>query len=229
MKELVFSGKNIDDAKRAALKQLGVSEDKVIFTVLRKGKSGILGMRSEEAQVSAAISEIAERVDQGNPQSQKENYLRKETSDEAQKVLEALINLLGLKAVVKNISSADDSSPVTLNLEGDDLGVLIGRRGQTLASLQYLVRLILSEKSKTWVSINIDVAGYKQKRYESLEKLALRLADHISTTKRSMNMEPMPPDERRIIHLTLANHPEVTTHSIDEGEQRKVVIQYRKR
>lgn len=121
-----------------------------------------------------------------------------------------------------------DESPVTLDLEGEDLGILIGRRGQTLSSLQYLVRLIVSEKTKTWTSFHVDIAGYKKRRYESLKNLALRLADQVKITKRSINLEPMPADERRIIHITLADDPYITTQSTDVGENRKVVIQYKK-
>ena len=107
--------------------------------------------------------------------------------------------------------------------------VLIGRHGQALTSLQYILRLIIAEKLKEWVPINIDVAGYKTRRYESLHRLALRLADQVKTTRRSINLEPMPADERRIIHLALADHPDVVTQSTGAGEERKITILLRKR
>jgi spoIIIJ-associated protein len=115
-----------------------------------------------------------------------------------------------------------------LNIQGDDLGVLIGRRGQALSSLQYMVKLIIAEKFKLWAQITVDIEGYKKRRYEALKNLALRVADQVKNSKRSMNLEPMPADERRIIHLALADNPDVSTHSIDYGERRKVVIQLRK-
>jgi spoIIIJ-associated protein len=118
---------------------------------------------------------------------------------------------------------------VSLNIEGDDLGVLIGRRGQALASLQYLVRLIVAEKLKKWVSVIVDVDWYKKRHYEALTKLALRLAEQVARRKRPVTMEPMPPDERRIIHITLANHSDVTTQSTGERDERCVVIQPGKR
>lgn len=234
MNELEFTGKNIEEAKRNALSHFGLSEDFVEFTVISAGKTGLLGIRSSGAKVRAKIKEdiiprddnssrLAEKVLKEDKKQQADTNIK-----EAKKILEELVKLLGLDAKIKLLPEIGDGLPAVLNLEGDDLGVLIGRRGQTLAALQYIVRLIVSEKFKNWVSINIDVAGYKKKRYESLRKLALRLADHVKTTKRSINLEPMPPDERRIIHVTLATNPDVITHSIDERDRRKVVIQYRK-
>lgn len=215
MNEIEVTGKSVEEAKQIALQELGVDEDQVEFTVLKKGRSGILGMGAGEAKVRAR------KIDKTGDSLAIPN--------EAKEVLETMIEYLGLEAKVKIIPSADGNSPAVLNLEGEDLGVLIGRRGQTLASLQYIVRLIVSEKMKSWISLNIDVAGYKKRRYESLQKLALRLGDQVKTTKRSINLEPMPPDERRMIHLALADNPDVSTHSIDEGDRRKVVIQYKKR
>jgi spoIIIJ-associated protein len=213
--EVEVTGKTIEDAKKMALMELGVSEDKVEFTILKKGRLGILGMGADEAKVRARIIDNA-----GNQDA---------ILTEATSVLEKMVTFMGLDATVKVISTSDGVSPAVLNLEGDDLGVLIGRRGQTLASLQYIVRLIVSEKAKSWISLNIDVAGYKKRRYESLQKLALRLAEQVKTTKRSINLEPMPPDERRMIHIALADNPDISTYSVDEGERRKVVIQYKKR
>jgi len=117
---------------------------------------------------------------------------------------------------------------VTLNIEGEDLGVLIGRRGQALASLQYVVRLMVAEKLKVWVPINVDIAGYKKRRYESLQDLALRLAEQVKRDRRLIMLEPMPADERRIIHLALTDHPDVTTQSMGEGDMRKVAILLKK-
>jgi len=111
-----------------------------------------------------------------------------------------------------------------VNIEGDDLGILIGRRGQTLASLEYIVRLMVAERLKAWLPLSVDVAGYKKRRRDSLQKLALRLAEQVKSKHRAITLEPMLASERRIIHLALANHPDVATHSTGEGEDRKVVI-----
>jgi len=146
----------------------------------------------------------------------------------AKEVAEALIKFMRITADVSVTQSATGELPVALNIDGDDLGVLIGRRGQTLASLQYIIRLIVAEKLKMWVPINVDVAGYKNRRYESLQNLALRLAEQVQRNRRLIMLEPMPADERRIIHLALADHPDITTQSMGEGEMRKVAILLKK-
>ena len=107
---------------------------------------------------------------------------------------------------------------------GDDLGILIGRRGQTLASLQFMVRLIVSHQTKKWVPIVVDIESYRRRRSEKLEALAERLAEQVRERGRPFTLRPMLPYERRIIHLALADYPNVTTESIGEGESRRVVI-----
>ena len=147
-----------------------------------------------------------------------------EESDVAKVAKEALETLLGLMEVAGKVEVLSDEVPVALDIEGDDLGILVGRRGQTLASLEYITKLIVAGQLKTWLPLSVDVAGYKKRRHESLQRLSLYLAEQVKSRQRTMTLEPMPPDERRIIHLTLADHPDVTTHSIGEGEGRKVVI-----
>ena len=114
--------------------------------------------------------------------------------------------------------------PIAFDVKGDDLGILIGRRGQTLASLQYIIRLIVGHQTETWIPIDIDVEGYKQRRYKALQILAQRMAEQVEIRGVPFTLEPMPAYERRIIHLTLADHPGVTTESTGMGESRKVVI-----
>ncbi|OGN91035.1 MAG: hypothetical protein A2Z70_01455 [Chloroflexi bacterium RBG_13_48_17] len=214
MKELEVSGKSVDEAIQTALEQLGVSEDKVEVTVLKKGRSGVLGMGVEEAKIKVRLKlEPSEKAD---------------AVEVAKEVLEMLIKLMKITAEVSVLQENTGELPVTLNIEGEDLGVLIGRRGQALASLQYVVRLVVAEKLKVWIPINVDIAGYKKRRYESLQNLALRLAEQVKRNRRLIMLEPMPADERRIIHLALANHPDVTTQSMGEGDMRKVAILLKK-
>jgi spoIIIJ-associated protein len=111
-----------------------------------------------------------------------------------------------------------------LDVEGDDLGILIGRRGSTLASLQYILNLIVAKKVKHRVAFGVDVDGYRRRREQALVTLARRMADRVRGTGRSVTLEPMPPNERRIVHLALAQDPAVMTVSIGEGEARKVAI-----
>jgi spoIIIJ-associated protein len=214
MKELEVSGKSVDEAIQTALEQLGVSEDKVEVTVLKKGRSGVLGMGVEEAKIKVRLKpEPGEKAN---------------AVEVAKEVLEALIKLMKITAEVSVLQADTGELPVTLNIEGEDLGVLIGRRGQALTSLQYIVRLIVAEKLKVWIPINVDIAGYKKRRYESLQNLAMRLAEQVKRNRRLIMLEPMPADERRIIHLALADHPDVTTQSMGEGDMRKVAILLKK-
>jgi spoIIIJ-associated protein len=152
-----------------------------------------------------------------------------EIAEVAQSVLEELLTRMGVAASVVAQSGApaeegEAANPATLDIEGDDLGILIGRRGQTLASLQYIVRLIVGHRTEFWKPVVIDVEGYKQRRYERLQSLAWRLAEQVKVRKVPFTLEPMLAYERRIIHLALADHPDITTESIGEGESRRVVI-----
>jgi spoIIIJ-associated protein len=214
MKELEISGKTVDEAVQVALEQLGVTEDQVEVVVLKKGKSGVLGMGAAEARIKVKLLPVSGE--------------KSDVVEVAKDVMETLLKSMKIIADVSVTQAATNELPVTLNIDGDDLGVLIGRRGQTLASLQYIVRLIVSEKLKAWVPINVDVAGYKKRRYESLQNLALRLAEQVKRSRRLITLEPMPADERRIIHLALADNPDVATQSMGEGEMRKVAILLKK-
>jgi spoIIIJ-associated protein len=148
----------------------------------------------------------------------------------ARDVLEKLLELMDLNARV-NLSEAftvvdetGDAESIGLNIEGDDLGILIGRRGQTMLSLQHILRLMVSSTSNVKMPIVLDVEGYKERRCEGIRNLAFRLADQVTARKSPFAMEPMTPFERRIVHLALADHPDVLTESTGQGEARKVVI-----
>ena len=148
----------------------------------------------------------------------------------ARNVLETILSKMGIVASVTSQAEPvvdgeeGTTSSITFDIEGDDLGILIGRRGQTLSSLQYMVRLIVAHQTKVRSLIMIDVEGYKQRRYKALEALAGRLAEQVKVKGVPFTLEPMAAYERRIIHLTLADDPDVTTQSTGEGEARKVVI-----
>lgn len=205
MEEVEIVAKTIEQAIVEAERRLGISRDHLEVTVVRRGKAGILGVGAEEAMI---------RV---KPVPESETNVVKVATD----VLETLLKLMGVTGRVQVLSS---DIPVLLSIEGEDLGILIGRHGQTLASLEYIVKLIVAAKLKAWLPLSVDVADYKKRRRDSLQKLALRLADQVKSRHRAITLEPMPSDERRIVHLALANHPDVTTHSIGEGANRKVVI-----
>ncbi len=212
MKEIEISAKTIEEAVHRALEHFGVDHDQVEIVILKKGKSGILGFGSEEVRIKARLlTEMQPKAD---------------VAKVAQEVLENLLKLMGVSAEVE---ASKGEVPVLLNIKGDDSGILIGRRGQTLACLQYVVRLVVSEKLKAWLPLTVDVAEYKKKRQGALRSLALRLAERVKASRRPITLEPMLADERRIVHLALVNHPDVTTQSTGEGDQRKVIILLRKR
>ena len=121
----------------------------------------------------------------------------------------------------ENTDQPDDK---VLDVSGEDLGILIGRRGDTLSSLQYVVNLITSRKLRVNAGVTLDVEHYRERRYESLRSLAQRTADEVKSTARSISLEPMPSNERRIVHITLRDDSEVATQSVGHGEGRKVVI-----
>ena len=153
-----------------------------------------------------------------------------ELIERARDILEELLGLMGIEASITTSAEFpvegenEMLSFDSLNIEGEDLGILIGRRGQTLAALQHMVRLILSQQTQSRLPIIIDVEGYKRRRYGALRDLARRIAEQVLLKKRPFTLEPMPAFERRIIHLTLANHTDITTESTGTGETRKVVI-----
>ena len=204
MEELEITAETVEQATKEAEKQLGASRDQIETVVIRKGKSGLFGIGSEEAVIKV------------KPLARPDKDVEVATD-----VLETLLRLMGLVSVVE---TSRDEMRLILNIEGDDLGILIGRRGQTLACLQYIVRLIVAGRLKAWLPLNVDVCGYKKRRCDSLRELALRLAGQVKLRRHSVTLEPMPPAERRVIHLALTNHPDVITSSIGEGTSRKIVI-----
>ena len=143
----------------------------------------------------------------------------------ATEVLENLISKMDVSALVnlKQAFSEDVGGP-SIDVDGDDSGLLIGRRGETLRALQFLVGVLVSRKLDERVNIFLDVAGYQERRYESLKNLARRVAERVSSTGRSITLEPMPPNERRVIHLALADNARVNTASTGFGEGRQVVV-----
>jgi spoIIIJ-associated protein len=219
MESLEITGKTVEEAIECAQKKLGVSRDMIKVTVLKEGKSGILGIGAEEAQIRVEPIE-------------KSTLLPDEINVEeaAKQILKELLRLMGFQAKViaeKSFVGEDDETlvPLTFNITGDDdVGILIGRHGQTMSSLQYIMRIILSRQLDNPPPVIIDIDGYKRRRYDALRETAKRLAEQVKTRRIPFTLEPMPAIERRIIHLALANDPNVTTQSTGEGEARKVVI-----
>ncbi len=205
MDELEIAASTVEEALEEAEERLGMKRDRFEVEVISEGKSGILGIGGEEAVIKVKPLPPAE-----------EDLVKV-----AREVLDKLLNLLGVTAEVEVLS---DQIPTTFNIKGDDLGILIGRHGQTIVSLEYIVKLIVAARLKGWQPLFIDIGGYRERRRSSLQQLALHLAEQVKLEHRDITLEPMSASERRIIHLALAEHPEVVTHSIGVGEDRKVVI-----
>jgi spoIIIJ-associated protein len=230
MKAVEIKAKSVEEAIYQALDQLGVSQDEVKVTVLSEGKAGILGLGAEEARVRVELlaptpgeednaAEVTADADKAGDDI--------EAAEAAREVLETLLSRMGVPASVTiGAQPAEEAevTPIVFNIAGDDLGILIGRRGETLACLQYMVRLIMAQQRKAWLPIFIDVGGYKERRYEALRSLASRIAEQVKLKRAPFPLEPMPAYERRIVHLALADSPDVTTESVGVGEVRKVVI-----
>ena len=176
-----------------------------------------MGLGAEEARVRVrSLVEIPEK--------------ESDIAGVAKSVLETLLTMMGVAASIvpraEPLVGQEEGAgaPVTLDINGDDLGILIGRRGHTLSCLQYIVRLMVGNQTEAWVPIIVDVEGYRQRRYEALRTLAWHMAEQVRAKGAPFTLEPMPAYERRVIHLALADNPDVITQSIGEGEARKVVI-----
>ena len=211
MRQIETQAKTADEAIEIALKELGVERDEVEIDVVSRGKTGILGIRSEPARVRVTVLEQAPDVVTATAE-----------------VLQSLIAMMGVDvgSRLTQVHDEDLGGPV-FEIEGDDSGLLIGRRGETLRALQFLVRFIVSRQLGDRVSLMVDVEGYQERRYASLANMAQRVARRVAGTGQSISLEPMPPNERRAIHVALADHPAVTTESTGMGDSRQVVVHSR--
>jgi spoIIIJ-associated protein len=217
-KSIEVSAPTVEEAIAKGLAELGKAEDEVEIEVLSPGSRGLLGIGAKEALVRLSFGPKEEAP----PLEESVEQIARET-------LQELLAKMGVKARVsirpeEEMPQDEDAPPFILDVVGDDLGVLIGRRGQTLLALQYVTRLIVSREVQRWVSLVVDVEKYKARREKSLRQLAQRMAERVSFNHQPIALEPMPPHERRIIHLALRDHPIVATKSIGKGDQRKVTI-----
>lgn len=211
-----YTGKNVDDAITKALVELGVTSDKLEYEIVDKGSNGILGIGSKPARVNARVKEETPVSVSEAPED-----IEKIAVEFLSKVFDAM------KLTVKiNVNITEEA--VEIDLVGDDMGVLIGKRGQTLDSLQYLVSLIINKKSDKYLRVKLDTENYRERRKETLENLAKNIAFKVKRTKRAVSLEPMNPYERRVIHSALQNDRYVTTKSEGEEPFRHVVVMLKK-
>ena len=209
MQSIELTAKTPDEAIELALIELDVERVEVEIEVISEGKSGILGMGGEPAKVKVSL------LDEGSD-------LARTASD----ILENIITKLDVDVVVnlRHAYDEDVGGPV-FDVDGEDAGLLIGRKGETLRALQFLVSFIASKKLNDRVNLFIDVAGYQSRRYESLRALAHRVARRVVDSGEEIPLEAMPPNERRVIHMTLSDNSDVDTASEGTGEDRRVIVQ----
>lgn len=206
VKSIKQHGKNVETAIEEALRKLGVPRDQVEIKVVDEGNRGILGLiGSREAMVEVTVKETK--------------------VDRAIEFLKKVTKTMDLEVEVEVVKNGTDEEQITLNIIGQNLGILIGHRGSTLDSLQYLTSLVANrDGEENYVRIILDAEGYRERRKATLFQLARRLAEKARTTGRKVVLEPMPPHERRIIHLALQEEKDIKTYSEGREPYRKVII-----
>ena len=202
-----FSAKTIDDAITEACQKLTVTSDKLEYEVIEEGSSGFLGIGAKPAVIKARI--------------------KNSVADKAKEFLKEVFDAMNMVVVI-DVKYDEENRNIDIELSGDEMGVLIGKRGQTLDSLQYLVSLVVNKDEDEYIRVKVDTEDYRKRRKETLENLAKNIAYKVKRTKRPVSLEPMNPYERRIIHSALQNDKYVTTHSEGEEPFRRVVVTLKK-
>ena len=191
-----FSAKTVDDAITEACQKFTVTSDKLDYIVEEEGSSGFLGIGAKPAVIKARV--------------------KSSVADKAKDFLRDVFDAMDLTVVI-DLKYDEENRNIEIDLKGDDMGVLIGKRGQTLDSLQYLVSLVVNKDVEEYIRVKVDTEDYRKRRKETLENLAKNIAYKVKRTKRPVSLEPMNPYERRIIHSALQGDKYVTTHS--EGDE----------
>lgn len=202
VKEVITTGKTVAAALEAALEELGKPENMVDVEVLEEGKKGLFGLGAADAKIRVTVKETP--------------------AIRAIEMIEKLIENMHLNASVAIVSETEEE--VELNIEGEGLGVLIGRRGDVLDSIQYLATLSANLGRPGYYRVSVDAQGYRAKRVDVIRGMARRMADKVLKYHRSFQLDPMSPYERRIVHAECQTIEGVSTHSIGEGVDRRVVI-----
>ena len=202
-----FSAKTVNDAITEACQKFVVTSDKLDYEVIEEGSSGFLGIGSKPAVIKARV--------------------KSSVKDTAKDFLNSVFQAMNLTVVV-DINYDEVNNSMNIDLSGDEMGVLIGKRGQTLDSLQYLVSLVVNKDVENYIHVKVDTENYRQRRKETLENLAKNISYKVKRTKRPVSLEPMNPYERRIIHSALQNDKYVMTHSEGDEPFRHVVVVLKK-
>ena len=200
-----ISAKTVNEAITEACRKLSVTSDRLDYQVIEEGSSGFLGIGSRPA---AKIEEVSAEA-------------------AAKNFLNDVFTAMNMDVVV-DVNYNEEEKSMDINLSGEEMGVLIGKRGQTLDSLQYLVSLVVNKEMEEYIRVKVDTENYRQRRKETLENLAKNIAYKVKKTRRPVSLEPMNPYERRIIHSTLQNDRYISTHSEGDEPYRRVVVTYKR-
>ena len=207
MEYIEISAKTVADAITEACQKLEVTSDKLEYIVVEEGSSGFLGIGSKPAIIKAKV--------------------KSSITDTAKDFLKDVFEAMNMVVVI-DAKYDEENKNLNVDLSGDEMGVLIGKRGQTLDSLQYLLSLVVNKESEEYIRVKVDTEDYRKRRKETLENLAKNIAYKVKRTKRPVSLEPMNPYERRNIHSALQNDKYVTTHSEGEEPFRRVVVTLKK-
>lgn len=210
MEYIEISAKTVSEAITEACQKFGVTSDRLDYQVIEEGSNGFLGIGSKPAVIKAAVKTEEVSVE-----------------DKAKKFLDDVFTAMNMNVAV-TVKYDEAAEEMDIDLSGDEMGVLIGKRGQTLDSLQYLVSLVVNKGSENYIRVKLDTENYRERRKETLENLAKNIAYKVKRTRRPVSLEPMNPYERRIIHSALQNDKYVTTYSEGEEPFRKVVVALKK-
>jgi spoIIIJ-associated protein len=202
-----ITAKTVDEALTNAMLELGTTIDNMEYEIIEKETSGFLGMFGKPARIRVRI--------------------KMNTENATKKFLEDVFHAMGITASCESVYDQENST-IEINIDGDEMGVLIGKRGQTLDSLQYLVSLVVNKNSDNYIKVKLDTENYRARRKETLENLAKNIAFKVKRTRKPVSLEPMNPYERRIIHSALQNDKYVETYSEGEEPYRRVVINVKK-
>lgn len=241
-----FSGRSVEDALTQATVELGVTSDQISYEVVEKGSSGLFGIGSKEAVIRVRLkseeaeekveetvveTEVSKPVDVEEKTEADHEGKKLEDPETAKKAVEEFLkevfDAMELDVTITTDYSEDDNT-INVDLAGPEMGIIIGKRGSTLDSLQYLANLALNRKVSEYTRVKIDTEDYRRRRKETLENLAKNMAYKVKRNKRPVSLESMNPYERRVIHYALQNDEYVTTHSEGEEPYRHVVITLKK-
>ena len=228
--------KSVDEAIDEALNELGITKEEAEIEIVQEASKGFLGLGSKEAIVKVSVkgaapveavaaaevaAEPAPEIKADAAKAVSRVYDSEKPEENAKNFINDILSAMGLEV---EITASFDGETVNVNLDGENMGIVIGKRGDTLDSIQYLTSLVVNQKSEDYIKVSIDTENYREKRKEALIKLSERLAQKVAKTGKKFALEPMNPYERRIIHSNLQENEEVTTFSVGQEPYRKVVI-----